>query len=74
METKKEPEKVTTYKGYTETRKRNNRNYLSKFAQIVIRLEPEKRDALNALAAERGESVASILTNYINRLLETGEA
>ncbi len=54
------------YKGYTQAQRKAHSAYISKRARIEICTTTEHRDAIQAHAAARGESV----NGFINRAIE----
>ncbi len=74
MQKNHESGRSSRYRPSSDAQRRAVAKYNAKFVTLTVRLAPEKRDALNAWAAERGESVVGILNRYIDRILETGEA
>lgn len=51
---------------YTEARARANRKYMEKFVEVKVRMTPDKRSAVQAHAANMGESA----TEFINRAID----
>ena len=49
------------YNGYNEAKKRANEKYLSKFAEIRIRLTPEEKREIESRAQDEGKSVNQFL-------------
>ena len=49
------------YVGYNEARKRANEKYLSKFAEIRIRLTPDEKKEIERKASAEGKSVNQFL-------------
>lgn len=47
----------------TEAQKRAQKNYMEKFVRVEIRMEPQKREAVQSHAQKQGES----LNGFINR-------
>ena len=58
------------YRGYTEAQARAHKRYISKFAEIKIRVETEHRDAIQAHAQARGESVNGFIKRAIQETME----
>lgn len=58
--------KDSTYKGFTDARKRANKKYISKFVEIKVRMSPEKRTIIKNHAASMNESS----TAFINRAID----
>lgn len=50
----------------TEAQKRAQKNYMSKFARVEIRMTPERRTMIQEHAREQGEST----TGFINRAID----
>lgn len=60
-------EKSSSYRGFTEAQARAHRKYISRFVEVKIRLEPERRDLIKAHAAQKdGGSVNA----FINRAID----
>ncbi len=49
------------YNGYTEKKKASNAKYLSKFAEIRIRVLPEEKKIIEEKARKEGKSVNQYL-------------
>ena len=58
--------KESSYKGYTDARRKANAKYIAQFAEIKVRTSPDRRDVIKAAADAAGESVNA----YINRAVE----
>lgn len=54
----------------TEAQKRAQKVYMEKFARVEIRVPPQRRDALHAHAAARGESVNAFINRAIDHEME----
>ena len=54
------------YKGFTPAQAEANKRYLKQFADIKIRVLPDKKAEIQEHAASHGESVAA----FINRAIE----
>lgn len=65
-------QKKKTY--YTEARARANKKYLSQFADVRIRMTPEMRAAVQAHAAEQGESMNAFTLRAIAQAMEQDKA
>lgn len=53
------------YNGYTDKKKESNRRYLAKQAEIRIRLAPEEKKAIEAMARQAEKSVNSYIKDVI---------
>ena len=51
---------------YTEARARANKKYMEKFVEVKVRMTPDKRSAVQAYAANLGQSA----TEFINRAID----
>lgn len=58
--------KTSTYRGYTEARKKANAKYISQFVEVKVRMEPDHRESVRAHAEAQGES----LNGFINRAID----
>ena len=54
----------------TQAQKRAQKTYMEKFARVEIRMPPQQRDALQAHAAARGESVNGFINRAIDHEME----
>ena len=54
----------------SESRLKANKKYLSKFADIKIRVEPEWRDTIQAHANSVGESTSAFIKRAITETME----
>ncbi len=54
----------------TEAQKRAQRKYMGSVATIQIRMSPDRRDEVKALAESRGESVNALLNRLIDEALK----
>ena len=62
------------YKGYTPAHSKAHSNYISKFARIEIRTTTETREAIQAHAEGRGESVNGFVNRAISEAMERDNA
>lgn len=58
--------KNSTYKGYTESRKKANEKYNAKFHEVKVRMLPERHEMVKKHAEEHGESTSA----FINRAID----
>lgn len=64
-------EKKSRYDGYTEVRKQANLKYMSKFAFVRVRMEPEKLDVIKDYTSrEAGMSVSGWINSLIDEELK----
>ena len=63
-------EKVGTYKGLTEARRRANKKYNNRFVEIKIRVTPEKRSIIKDHAESMGESATAFINRAIDEAME----
>ncbi len=54
----------------TEAQKRAQKAYMGKFARVELRMTQEKRDAIQAHAEARGESVNAFVGRAIEETME----
>lgn len=54
----------------TEAQKKAHKNYIAKFARLEIRTTTEKRDAIQAHAEARSESVNGFINRAITETME----
>ena len=60
------------YVGYNEAKKRANEKYLAKFAEIRIRISPEFKKQIEAVAYSQGKSVqAFVIESLTDKLKKT---
>lgn len=55
----------------TEAQKRAQKAYMEKFVRVEIRMTQEKREAIQAHAEARGESVNGFINRAIDNQMET---
>ena len=59
--------KVGSYRGFTEAQARAHKKYISRFVEVKIRMDPDRRDIIKAHAALKdGGSVNA----FINRAID----
>ena len=63
-------EKKSTYKGFTEARKRGNDRYRKKLDVIRVYVPKGKRDTIKAHAAQNGESMNGFITRAIDETMK----
>ena len=63
-------EKKSTYKGFTEARKRGNARYMEKIDSIRIYVPKGKRETIKAHAAQNGESMNGFITRAIDETMK----
>lgn len=54
----------------TEAQKRAQKNYMDKFVRVEIRMEPERRDKIKAIADEHGKSLNSFINEAIDEKIQ----
>lgn len=54
----------------TDALKQAQKNYISKFCRVEIRMAPEERDAVQAHAAAQNESLNGFITRAISETME----
>lgn len=59
-------EKGSSYRGFTEAQARAHKKYIARFVEVKVRMEPERRETIQAHAAARGQSV----NGYINAAID----
>lgn len=59
-------EKGSSYRGFTEAQARAHKKYIARFVEVKIRMEPERRDTIQAHAKAIGTSV----NGFINRAID----
>ena len=57
---------ANTYRGFTEAQARAHKKYISRFVEVKVRMEPERRNLIKDYAAAVGESV----NGYINKAVD----
>lgn len=63
-------ERGSSYRGFTEAQARAHKKYISRFVEVKIRMEPERRDTIQAHAKTIGTSVNA----FINRAIDEAMA
>ena len=64
-------EKTSSYRGFTEAQARAHKKYISRFVEVKIRMEPERRDLIKAHAARKdGGSVNAFINRAIDEAME----
>lgn len=58
--------KESTYRGFTEAQARAHKRYISRFVEVKVRMDPDRRESIKAHADARGESV----NGFINRAID----
>ena len=58
----------------TEAQKRAQKAYMGKFARVELRMTQEKRDAIQAHAEARGESVNAFVGRAIEETMQRDKA
>ena len=61
---------MSGYKGFTEAQARAHKKYMESVATIQIRMTPERREEVKALAAAGGESLNTFINRAIAEALE----
>ena len=54
----------------TEAQKKAQQKYMEKFVRVEIRMDQQKRDAIQAHAASKGESVNTFINRAIDGQME----
>ena len=68
-------EKTSSYRGFTEAQARAHKKYISRFVEVKIRMEPERRDLIKAHAALKdGGSVNAFINRAIAETMERDNA
>ena len=68
-------EKTSSYRGFTEAQARAHKKYISRFVEVKIRMEPERRDLIKAHAAQKdGGSVNAFINRAIDEAMERDNA
>ncbi len=57
----------------TENQKKSQKDYMSKFSRIQVRVKPEKYKQIQGHAEGRGESVNAFVVRAIDETLERDE-
>ena len=64
-------EKVSSYRGFTEAQARAHKKYISRFVEVKIRMDPERRDFIKAHAALKdGGSVNAFINRAIDETMD----
>lgn len=63
-------EKTSTYRGFTEAQARAHKKYISRFVEVKVRMDPERRDKIKAHADKQGESVNGFINRSIDEAME----
>ena len=58
----------------TDAQKRAQKNYISRFARVEVRMTPERRAEVQAHAEARGESTSTFINRAIDETIERGDA
>ena len=67
--------KESTYRGFTEAQARAHKRYISRFVEVKVRMDPDRRESIKAHAEARGESVNGFINRAIDEAMERdGEA
>ena len=61
---------MSPYKGFTPAQAKAHKKYMESVATIQIRVTPERRDAIKAHAAARGESVNGFIGRAITETMD----
>ncbi len=68
-------EKSSTYRGFTEAQARAHKKYISRFVEVKVRMEPERRDVIKAHADSfDGGSVNAFINRAIDETMERDNA
>ena len=54
----------------TDAQKKAQKNYMSKFSRLQVRVDPEKQKRVQAHAESRGESVNAFVNRAIDETME----
>lgn len=63
-------DKKSTYKGYTQAHNEAHKRYMRGYVEIRARVTQEQRDAIQAHAENRGESVNGFIQRAIREAIE----
>lgn len=67
--------KTNSYRGFTEAQARAHKKYISRFVEVKIRMEPERRDIIKSHAALKdGGSVNAFINRAIDETIERDNA
>ena len=58
----------------TDAQKRAQKNYISRFARVEVRMTPERRAEVQAHAEARGESTSTFINRAIDETIERDDA
>ena len=58
--------KESKYRGFTEAQARAHKRYISRFVEVKVRMDPDRRESIKSYAEKRGESV----NGFINRAID----
>lgn len=61
---------MSSYNGFTPARAKANAKYIAQFAEVKVRMTPERRDAIKAYAEARGESLNAFINRAIDEVME----
>ena len=62
-------EKGSSYRGFTEAQARAHKKYIARFVEVKVRMEPERREKIQAHAAARRESVNGCINRAIDQTM-----
>ena len=64
-------EKASSYRGFTEAQARAHKKYISRFVEVKIRMDSQRRDVIKAHAAKQdGGSVNAFINRAIDNQME----
>ena len=64
-------EKASSYRGVTEAQARAHKKYISRFVEVKIRMDSQRRDVIKAHAAKQdGGSVNAFINRAIDNQME----
>lgn len=58
----------------TDALKKAQKNYMEKFARVEIRMKPDERDAMQAHAKARNESVNAFILRAIDQTMKSDQS
>lgn len=68
-------DKNSTYRGFTEAQARAHKKYISRFVEVKVRMDPDRRDIVKAHAESfDGGSVNAFINRAIDETMERDTA
>jgi hypothetical protein len=68
--TKNRHQKNSSYRGFTEARKRANKKYNDRFVEIKVRVTPEQRAIIQAHSVSMNESTTFFIKRAVDEAME----